>query len=916
MTLLSREDWLAKVAQQVGGILIRDDLEPADDLAAVGGRELTMALIAASVAAMHSNGHLLDKVVEKVATGRWTRDAIDHGDVVIAGISTYRMGRFPGPKWWDAVTVEVSLLESWADEALKSAPRRRVEDLLRTRWLVEEKAISLLAEGLGEPATTEPLEEIYARAQRSPPIARFLELEETKAAMAAAQAALFELFVDHRRIANLSASIGFVQSLEQGGDIGREVTGQDARAELVLLHEALVPLIKDEIMRLSLLETIAFEHVSKTERALRDAVERIRKSIHIPELGAGLAIPNGLSDRFEGVTLATDNLKDDVFSAGARSGLLAWGPSAYMWLALEGHELPPSGDLLPLGLGLPKEGELPLQITLQIAADENDPLSMDYRVGDSDETLLWLAMLAISERITIDIFELDHSGSLKLLMRATQPVDDFAGELRPQIAKLVADADAVPILTGRELDDHVLAGFGLSENAKSELLLAIASDAEAASEVADARQRLLDAEVDRARMIFALKDPSRMDARVDAAMRGYAETRSRATPKAGHGLGKDPDGAHRDLVANFARDGRAIVHYNFKNNRIQGFWSANEGESRGWIPGEEIDLRALVKAARPWLEGKHGDVDTLLSAAQPVAAELDEALREIEVDEVIVLPWAVLNGVPFAAIPLSDSIFGDRYRVSYAPSLALLRPLAAAGPSTKTEIELVSAHNGSLSWADAEVVAAKAIYPSATVYPDRSPRAAVLTAIERGRIVHLATHGQSWRNDPFASSLDLRFGGRPDSHVSAAEIYRDVDLSGAELVALSACDTGRSPSVRHGVEIYSGLDAAFIAKGSKAVISSLWPVNDLAAMLFMTNLHAQIASGKQLATAFELSVDLLRSGQLSDLPAEHPTSVTLDATGVEWRRATTRLSPQFQQPRIWAAFKLSGAPWLAQPLPP
>src|SRR6478609_2018778 len=295
MTLLSREDWLAKLARRVGGKLTRDGLEPAEDLAALGGRELTAALIAASVATMHNSGHLLDKVIEKVAMGQWMRDGVDHGDVAIAGISTYRTGRFPGPKWWDAVTVEASLLECWADEALKAAPRARVEDLLRTHWLVEESAVQSLADGLGEPAPVGPLEEIRNHAQQSPLIARLLELEETKTAMAAAQAARPEPFADHRRIADLSASIGFVKILERKGNTARDETAdKDTQTELANLRDTLVPLIKEEIMRLSVLEVAAFEPVSDRERALREAVEGTRKRIHFPELGAGLVIPNGL----------------------------------------------------------------------------------------------------------------------------------------------------------------------------------------------------------------------------------------------------------------------------------------------------------------------------------------------------------------------------------------------------------------------------------------------------------------------------------------------------------------------------------------------------------------------------------------------------------------------------------------------
>lgn len=612
-----------------------------------------------------------------------------------------------------------------------------------------------------------------------------------------------------------------------------------------------------------------------------------------------------------------DHLIDEVFSAGGRSGLLAWGPTAYMWLALERHELPPNGELLPLSLGVSgSDGDIPFELILGVAAEENDPLCMNYRVGNSDETRRWLAMLVLSEQLTIDIFEISPNGRLRLLQRATQEMKELAAELRQRVVKALEDSETPSLLTGNELEEHVLAGFGLSENAKSELLLTISGDAEAGDDdVARTRRKLLDAQVSRAWTLYARGDPIEAEDRVEEAMRDYAGARSRVEGRTPRRFENDPEGGHRELVADFTRDRRGVVHYNFKSNHIQGFWTADEGENKGWISGEEIDLSALVEAAKPWLQGEHGDVDALLDAAEPVAAELDDALSDVEVDEVVVIPWGVLNGLPFAAIPLGDSTFGDRYRVSYTPSLAMLRPLVDAGDSVRTEVELISAHDGSLDWADAEVAAARAIYPAANLTPDRSPRDQVLAAMERGRIVHLATHGESWRDDPFASSLDLRLDGPYDSHISAAEIYRDIDLTGAELVTLSACNTGRSPSLRHGIETYSGLDAAFLAKGSKAVISTLWPINDLAAMIFMTNLHSELSRGKVLSVAFEQSVELLRSGELKALPADHPVSTTLDGVGIKWREVTAQRADSFRAARIWAAFKLSGVPWLSRPLP-
>lgn len=905
MSLLSRQEWLGKLAQRIGGGLSGDDSELAADLVALGGRELTAALIASSVAAMHSNGRLLDEIAERVATGRWMQVGVDPSDAVTGAISTFRAGRFPGPKWWDAVLVEVSLLECWADQALRSAPRDRVEDLLRTRWLVEDAAIPRLARGLGEAAPNGPLEEIHRRAAFSSPIAQALAREETKMAMEAERTTLPKEFQDHREVLDLGSAIGFVRSLAQSQAI-----------EVVELRRVLTALIEEELLHLSMVESTALLPAPKAELAVREVAEESRKRLHMPTLAPGLIIVNGLSDRFEGATFAADTLKDDIFSAGARSGLLAWGPTPYLWLALESHELPPNRKLFPLSLSLAGEGPWS-SLRLQIATDDEDPLGMDYRIGNSDETRRWLALLVLTGRIMVDLFELDREGHLRLLERVVWPAAELVEKLRPQVEAMAADIEPVPFLTGRELEEHVLAGFGLSENAKSELLLVLA-DATASEDVSEARGQLLDAEVERARALYAGEDPTRLEARVETAMREYSAARSRNAAAGRRRLDTNPVEAHSDLVADFARDGRAVVHYNYKSGRIQGFWSANGGAARGWIPGEEIDLGALVMAARPWLEGDHGDVDALLATAAPIATELDAAFGEAEVDieEVVVLPWAVLNGVPFAAIPLGDDTLGARYRISYAPSLGLIRPLVETAPSTKTAIELVSAHGGSLTWADAEIAAAGAIHVGSTVTPDRSTRADVLAAIERGRIIHLATHGQFWRDDPFASSLDLHFGGVPDNHISAAEIYRDVDLRGAELVALAACDTGRSPTLRQGIETYSGLDAAFISKGAKAVISSLWPINDLAAMLFMTTLHAGIAAGKDLPTAFEFGVEFLRSGQLADLPSSHPTAIALETAGVEWRDSAERLVDRFREPRIWAAFKLSGVPWLSQPLPP
>jgi CHAT domain-containing protein len=918
--VLSRNEWLATLARTLGTRLEKNpDLSPAPDLVAIGGEDLTAATVVARVASMHANGLLLEAIVARVIEGAWAAEGADPGGIALAGISTYRGGRFPEPDWWDAGLLEASLLECWADQALSVVTRTEVESLLRDRWLVEEEAIQEISTGLGHPKPM-PLEAIAEVASRSPQVAALLGLESTASTVEQELNALPLPAADHERLRELASANTMRRRIAAYAE-ELEAEGQgDAAEELKAVSAELREVLKAQLMALSTFEGAMLVPQSQSSQVLRRAALETKRRTLLVSLADGLALPNGLSDRFDGVTLTADWLADYVFSAGARSGLSVWGPTAYLWLALERHEIPADGELPPISFSLLEPRRHPVEFMVGIGGTEESPIDDDtlvmrYGMGHSDETRRWLAMLVLSRQVMIDIFAIDPAGSLQLLRRIAQPVDEVAKKIEATAAQLVEREGLKPLITGRELEDHVLAGFELSENAKSELLLTISADAETeAEEVSRARRALLDAHLSRARALYSRGDPTDPERWVDVAMRRYAEARSRIGRTNRVHTADEPEERHRELVRDFAREGRAVVHFNFKSSHLQGFWSANEGESKGWLSGEAIDITALTEATAPWLEGSHGDVDALLTAAEPIAAELDEALDKEGVDEVVIVPWALLHGVPFAAVPLPDSVLGDRYRVSYAPSLAVLRPLLAPAPH-RHEIELVAAHGGSLPWADGEIAAAKEIHPSATVTPDGSPRDQVLGAMARGRILHLATHGEWWRADHFASSLDLCLDGVFDRHISAAEVHRDIDLTGVELVLLSACDTGRSPSLHRGIESYSGLDAAFLARGARAVVSTLWPINDLAAMIFTTSLHAELVGGQTLTAAFERSIELLRSGAWKDLTPDDPLGRALDASSTDWRSAAPAAADAFRAPKIWAAFRLSGVPWLSQPIP-
>jgi CHAT domain-containing protein len=135
-------------------------------------------------------------------------------------------------------------------------------------------------------------------------------------------------------------------------------------------------------------------------------------------------------------------------------------------------------------------------------------------------------------------------------------------------------------------------------------------------------------------------------------------------------------------------------------------------------------------------------------------------------------------------------------------------------------------------------------------------------------IIHVSTHGffndkanqnnsmfesglffaganKYWSNDTLKIEL-----GQEDGILRAAEIAT-LDLTGCELVVLSACETGLGYSdTSEGVY---GLQRSFKLAGAKYVLMSLWDVDDRATTLLMTEFYKNILSGKSLEDALENS---------------------------------------------------------------
>ena len=143
-------------------------------------------------------------------------------------------------------------------------------------------------------------------------------------------------------------------------------------------------------------------------------------------------------------------------------------------------------------------------------------------------------------------------------------------------------------------------------------------------------------------------------------------------------------------------------------------------------------------------------------------------------------------------------------------------------------------------------------------------------------LVHVAASGSLVDDDSaatFANPLlrsGLAFaranqstGAGADGILTALEAT-GLDLSGTELVVLSACDTGVG-DVRNGDGVY-GLRRALVLAGAESQVLTLWPVDDLATRDLMVRYYKQLLKGRGRAEALRK----VQTKMLEDWKYSHP----------------------------------------------
>ena len=281
------------------------------------------------------------------------------------------------------------------------------------------------------------------------------------------------------------------------------------------------------------------------------------------------------------------------------------------------------------------------------------------------------------------------------------------------------------------------------------------------------------------------------------------------------------------------------------------------------------DVRANSLEARRKLSFPRDAYKLLI---EPVKDLLPEDPEEL----VIFIPQGSLFLVPFPALQNSAGEFLiEQHTIQISPSIQTLAMKQLSAPIAQSPALIVGNPApmpdslAQLEGAEAEAQAIADILQTTPIIGQAATETAVIEKMQQAKLIHLATHGLFDEHQGLQSSLAFSTIDDDGGFLTAEEIL-DLDLA-ADLVVLSACNTGRGKITGDGVV---GLSRSFLLAGAQSTIVSLWYVPDQSTSTLMTNFYSQLQTNSQKPQA-------LRQAMLSTMQ-------------------------EYPNPRDWAAFILVG----------
>lgn len=201
---------------------------------------------------------------------------------------------------------------------------------------------------------------------------------------------------------------------------------------------------------------------------------------------------------------------------------------------------------------------------------------------------------------------------------------------------------------------------------------------------------------------------------------------------------------------------------------------------------------------------------------------------------VLVVPSGLIHAVPWGAIEVEAPVVVVATG-SWPISHGAARPTTAARAVVVGDPDF-QGRAEQLPGARIEAQRVAAQYGGTPMLGAAATESALRAAVGKGTdVLHLATHGKFFGANPLRSAIYLA-GATP---LTAARLFEQP--LPARLVVLSACETGIGQA-EAGDDLL-GIPRSFYLGGTRAVLSSLWPVDDEGTLAFMEIFHREAARG-------------------------------------------------------------------------
>jgi CHAT domain-containing protein len=310
----------------------------------------------------------------------------------------------------------------------------------------------------------------------------------------------------------------------------------------------------------------------------------------------------------------------------------------------------------------------------------------------------------------------------------------------------------------------------------------------------------------------------------------------------------------------------------FRRVDLTPLWQ-KQGQAQGTDPTPLQDLvHSLLKSSpRRWSKPLKQLHQLLI---QPIAKDLPTDPNA----HIIFIPQQSLFLVPFPALQEQDGKYLiEKHTILTAPSIQVLaqihqqrQQLPRTGQDNAVVVGIprkavvvgnptmpkVAPEPGeppeqleSLPSAVEEAQAIAQLLHSQAITGNQATKVAIVRQLPQARIIHLATHGKADDVRGLGSWIALAPSSTDNGLLTASEIL-GLKLK-AELVVLSACETGRGRITGDGV---IGLSRSLISAGTPSVIVSLWSVPDAPTASLMTEFYQNLQRHPDKAQALRLAM--------------------------------------------------------------